>query len=82
MSIGTPLITTKIGGNPELITHGVEGILVGYNEREEWKEALLLTLRESEQAHERAERAKRKSENFPQEKMIDSLLRILRAYGD
>lgn len=28
MSIGTPIITTPIGGNPELITDGIEGLLV------------------------------------------------------
>ena len=31
MDIGTPIITTNIGGNPELITNGIEGILVPVN---------------------------------------------------
>ncbi len=34
MDIGTPIITTNIGGNPELITNGVEGILVPVNDLE------------------------------------------------
>ena len=34
MDIGTPIITTNIGGNPELLTDGVEGILVSVNDRE------------------------------------------------
>ncbi len=32
MDIGTPIITTNIGGNPELITDGVEGLLVPVND--------------------------------------------------
>lgn len=32
MDIGTPIITTNIGGNPELITDGVEGLLVTPND--------------------------------------------------
>ncbi len=31
MDIGTPIITTTIGGNPELLTDGVEGLLVPVN---------------------------------------------------
>jgi glycosyltransferase involved in cell wall biosynthesis len=32
MSIGTPIVTTRVGGNPELITDRVEGLLVTVND--------------------------------------------------
>jgi glycosyltransferase involved in cell wall biosynthesis len=32
MSIGTPVVTTPVGGNRELITDGVEGLLVPVND--------------------------------------------------
>ncbi len=32
MDIGTPIITTSVGGNGELITHEEEGILIAYND--------------------------------------------------
>lgn len=35
MAAGTPVITTKVGGNPEVIESGRDGILVGYNNYEE-----------------------------------------------
>ena len=35
MAVGVPVITTTVGGNPELITHEADGFLVGYNNKEE-----------------------------------------------
>jgi glycosyltransferase involved in cell wall biosynthesis len=32
MALGTPIVTTPVGGNPELITDGVEGLLVPVND--------------------------------------------------
>ncbi len=32
MALGTPIVTTPVGGNPELITDCVEGLLVPVND--------------------------------------------------
>ena len=40
MHIGIPIVTTPVGGNVELITHGTEGLLVPYDNREEIGSAL------------------------------------------
>jgi glycosyltransferase involved in cell wall biosynthesis len=40
MGIGLPVLTTRIGGNPELVEDGVNGFLVIPNSIEDWKRAL------------------------------------------
>ena len=40
MAIGVPIITTNVGGNPELIKDGQNGLLVKYNDKEELKDAI------------------------------------------
>ncbi|QQR64905.1 glycosyltransferase family 4 protein [Candidatus Kaiserbacteria bacterium] len=40
MNIGTPIITTPVGGNVELITHGKEGLLVAHNDVQAIGEAI------------------------------------------
>ncbi len=41
MQQGLPVITTNIGGNPELIEDGDNGILIEHNNKEQLKEAIL-----------------------------------------
>lgn len=41
MSLGTPIVTTDVGGNPELITSGETGTLVAYNDEDALYEAML-----------------------------------------
>ncbi len=38
--LGTPVITTPVGGNPELVKDGEHGILVPYDDEEAWKQAI------------------------------------------
>lgn len=42
MSWGKPVITTRVGGIPELITSGSDGILIDAGDREQLAEALLM----------------------------------------
>lgn len=44
MSVGTPVVTTDVGGNPELIADGQEGFLVSYNNLPELKEQVIKIL--------------------------------------
>ena len=41
MDLGVPIVTTKSGGNPELITDGVNGYLVDFNNQEQLAEAIV-----------------------------------------
>jgi glycosyltransferase involved in cell wall biosynthesis len=40
MSAGLPVITTDVGGNPEIIQDGQNGLLVEYNNKDQLKEAI------------------------------------------
>lgn len=40
MRAGLPVITTPIGGNPEIVKDGANGLLVSYNDRTAWREAI------------------------------------------
>ena len=40
MDLGVPVVTTKVGGNIELITSGVNGLLVSYDNRDELASAI------------------------------------------
>ena len=42
MAMGTPVITTSVGGNTELITHGKNGFLVEYNNQSQLADAIQL----------------------------------------
>lgn len=41
MALGTPIITTRVGGNLELVTEGETALLAGYNDYQDLKNALL-----------------------------------------
>lgn len=40
MALGTPVIITNIGGNPEIVQDGASGLLVNYNDKEQLKTAI------------------------------------------
>ncbi|OGE76533.1 MAG: hypothetical protein A3C85_03860 [Candidatus Doudnabacteria bacterium RIFCSPHIGHO2_02_FULL_48_21] len=41
LRLGTPIITTRVCGNPEIISDGVNGLLVDYNSKEQLTSAIL-----------------------------------------
>lgn len=64
MSAGTPVVTTNVGGNPELINNGEEGILTGYNRKEELLSAIIKILSDDEFRKTISINAKKKLEEF------------------
>jgi glycosyltransferase involved in cell wall biosynthesis len=79
MSLGTPIVATNVGGNPELITDTVEGLLIPAKD----DEALRLALKEIEQnpevAKQRAARAMEKANHFSIDITIEKLVTLLKA---
>ena len=78
MSLGTPLITTKAGGNFETIDTEKNGILVEYNDREALKKWIKELLVNKKYALNLAQEAKKKLKIFNEERMLEEVTRFLR----
>jgi len=77
MWCGTPIVTTAVGGNVELIKDDETGFLVGYNERAALKSAIENILVDSDLASRLSQAAQTKVSEFSKDRMIDKLLKIL-----
>jgi len=73
MSIGTPIVTTKVCGNPELMENDKEGILVSYND----KDALAKAINSVLAGENFSENAQKKVRQFSKEKMLTEIIKIL-----
>ncbi|HEX2792481.1 MAG TPA: glycosyltransferase family 4 protein [Candidatus Paceibacterota bacterium] len=71
MAEGTPIVTTPVGGNPELITDGIEGLLVAPDATEPLAEALIRILADSELAATLGGNARAKAGSFTEDAMIE-----------
>ncbi|MFC1622521.1 glycosyltransferase family 4 protein [Patescibacteria group bacterium] len=77
MGVGTPVITTKVGGNPELIEHNVNGILVEYNNEQQLKDAILKLHNNVELRNKFVENSKKVLEKFTFERMIEKTVKLI-----
>lgn len=65
MACERPIVTTRVGGNPELVREGVDGLLVERGNSDECAKALLQLLDDPELARQLAESARQRViENF------------------
>jgi len=78
MATEIPIITTKVGGNIELIENGKDGILVEYDNKEELKKKIIELAGNQTLKKELTENAKRKVANFGKEKMLEEAVKTLR----
>jgi len=75
MQAGLPVITTRSGGNPEVIKNSETGILVDYDNREEIKNAVLKLYQDREYSRQLAARAKQEiGDRFSREKMVEGIV--------
>lgn len=77
MTMGVPVVTTRVGGNPEIIQDRINGILVEYNNREELKDALEDVIKDKELKTRLVDNAKSRLLNFSKEKMIKNTIDLL-----
>lgn len=77
MEIGTPIVTTNVGGNPELIKHEETGLIVEYNDREALVASLRRLLKDTDLRNKLIARAKEQVEEFRKEKVINDIVILL-----
>jgi glycosyltransferase involved in cell wall biosynthesis len=77
MSAGIPVVTTAVGGNPEIIEDGIEGLLVPYNDAETLRRRIVFLLQDKKRSAEIRERAKKKAAQFSLERMLTETVRVL-----
>ena len=78
MAMEIPIITTNVGGNPELIEDGKNGILAEYNNVEELKKKIIELIKNKTLKKELTENAKQKVAEFGAGKMLEETIKILK----
>ena len=78
MAMEIPIITTKVGGNVELIDDGKNGFLVEYNNKEELKKTIIELAKNKALGYELTKMAKIKVAEFGKERMLEETIKILR----
>lgn len=77
MALGTPVITTAVGGNPEIVRNGENGILVPPRAKDSLLEAIISLLMNQKQAESLVRTAKKDVEKFTDEIMLSRIAKEL-----
>ena len=81
MKIGTPIITTKSGGNPELIENDLSGLLVDYGDQQGLLNALIKILNNREVGDKFSQNAKEKVKEFKWKNVVDKTVEVIKSLG-
>jgi len=79
MDIGVPIVTTKVGGNGELIEDRVTGLLVKFDDINGLKEAILELNRDNNLGKTLSANAKAKVSDFIPDKVVVKLVDVINA---
>ncbi len=78
MALGTPIITTPVGGNVELIEDELTGLFVEYNDEKKIADEVVRLVRDPVFADEVSKNAKAKVKEFSDERMLSELAVFLK----
>ncbi|TSC96878.1 MAG: hypothetical protein Athens071426_438 [Parcubacteria group bacterium Athens0714_26] len=80
MAMGLPVITTRVGGNTEVVDNQENGILVEYNNKKQLEEAIIRLFMSDELKNKLAEKARDKAALFSRQNMISATVDLLKKY--
>jgi glycosyltransferase involved in cell wall biosynthesis len=78
MAAGLPVVTTAVGGTPELIKNGRDGILLKYNDETGLIETIKIIYQNEELRQQLIENAQLTAGNFSVDKMIEMTTELLK----
>jgi len=78
MACGLPVIISNVCGNPEVVEHGYNGLLVEYNNKEQLKNAILKLWKDKELQKKFIKNGKKTLGRFGLEKMVGKTIEALR----
>jgi glycosyltransferase involved in cell wall biosynthesis len=81
MAMGTPMIATRVGGNPEIVEDGMSGLLVEPEDPDGLAAAIIRLLDEPVRAEAMGRAARRRAEAFSWERMVDRYEALYRDLG-
>jgi len=77
LALETPILTTRAGGNVEIIESGKNGLLIDYNDREALCAGVIALLTDPVHAHELAQAGSRTIQNYSEARMLEEISKIL-----
>ncbi|MDD5589871.1 MAG: glycosyltransferase family 4 protein [Candidatus Portnoybacteria bacterium] len=77
--VGLPVITTPVGGNPEVVQSGVNGLLVPYNDERAWEEAIFKMLEDNFLREKFSIEGKRTLEKFKWENVLQKTSELFKS---
>ena len=77
MDVGTPIVTTRAGGNLELISDGVTGYLVPFNDKEQLAAAIRRVLHHPESRERIVQSARARSKQFTKAEVLKDIEQLL-----
>lgn len=80
MDIGTPIVTTNVGGNPELIENEKHGLLVPYDDRVALKRAIERILADETLRDHMVSAARTRAAEFTVDRMVTALCELFIKY--
>jgi glycosyltransferase involved in cell wall biosynthesis len=80
MHHGIPVVASAVGGNPELITSGENGVLIPYNDEETLKGALASLARDPKTGARHAKVAKDSLAKFTEAATLTSLISLIKTH--
>ena len=82
MDLGVPIVTTNVCGNPELITNGIEGLLIKFDDTDAIVEAVTKLLNNQDISQRLVQSARVRVKDFEKERAIDRIVELLQNIYD
>ena len=80
MALGVPIVTTNGGGNPELITHEEEGLLVSFDDKDAIVKAIERVVADTALEENLVTHARTRAHSFGLERMVQHIAKELKQY--